>query len=111
MLKLGQGDLKWSLIDFDEIRVLDHSQRAGLQLADIGAAAFFQAVERNRPAECDPRYAKMLRRVVARRGANGYLPYGIKTMPELPSMDITMQQREVFEFYGFNPKGWRAPGG
>ena len=42
-LVLGQGDLRWSLIDFDEIRVLDHSTRAGLQLADIGAGAFFQS--------------------------------------------------------------------
>lgn len=110
MLVLGQGDLTWSLIDFDEIRVLDHSQRAGLQLADIGAAAFFQAVERNRPAECDPQYAKMLKGVVARRGRSA-LSFGIKTMPELSSMDLSQQQREIFEFYGFNPAGWRAPGG
>src|SRR5205823_6606343 len=43
-LVLGQGDLRWSTIDFEEIFVLDHAARAGLQFADIGAGAFFQAV-------------------------------------------------------------------
>jgi hypothetical protein len=66
MLKLGLGDLRWSVMDLEEIFVLDHRSRAGLQLADIGAGAFFQAVERNRPADCDPQYTKSLRPVIAR---------------------------------------------
>jgi hypothetical protein len=111
MLILGAGDLRWSLIDYEEIRVLNHGERAGLQLADIGAGAFFQAVERNRPAECDPRYAKMLNLIVARRAYGGPINYGLKTMPALPAMKLASEQREIFEFYGFNPAGWRAPGG
>lgn len=111
MLVLNQGDLKWSLIDYDEVRVLNHTERAGLQLADIGAAAFFQAVERNRPDDCDPQYAKMLKRIVAKKNAGSPISFGIKTMPNLPEMRISPEQREVFEFYGFNPEGWRAPGG
>jgi hypothetical protein len=51
-LVLDAGDISWVVVDFDEIRVLDHAARAGLQLADIVAGAFFQAVERNRPADC-----------------------------------------------------------
>jgi hypothetical protein len=111
MLVLNHGDLKWSLIDYEEIRVLNHGERAGLQLADIGAAAFFQAVERNRPADCDPQYAKMLKPIIATKGFGGPLSFGIKTMPSLPEMQISPEQREIFEFYGFNPGGWRAPGG
>lgn len=109
MLVLGQGDLKWSLIDYEEILVLNHGERAGLQFADIAAAAFFQAVERNRPAECDPQYAKMLGPIVARK--RGVLEFGLKTMPALPAMRLSPEQQEIFEFYGFNRRGWRAPGG
>lgn len=46
-LHIGFRDLRWSVIDFEEIFVLDHKQRAGLQLTDIVAGAFFQAVEQN----------------------------------------------------------------
>jgi hypothetical protein len=44
-LWLKQGDLSWSVIDpINEIKVFDHAQRAGLQLADAVAGSFFQAV-------------------------------------------------------------------
>ena len=111
MLVLNRGDLVWSLIDLEEVRVLDHLDRDGLQLADIGAGAFFQAVERNRPADCDPQYAKQLSRVVARRGRSAPLSFGIKVMPDLSAVDLDPRQRDLFEFYGYNPEGWRAPGG
>jgi hypothetical protein len=111
MLVLNRGDLTWSLIDDEEIFVLDHVQRAGLQLADIGAAAFFEAVDQDRPTECDPQYAMILKPIMARRGPGGELWLGVKAMPELPSMQLSDKQREIFEFYGFNPEGWRTPGG
>ena len=110
MLVLDQGDLHWSVIDFEEIFVLDHRARAGLQLADIGAGAFFQAIERNRPADCDPRYAKLLRPVIGKSARGHFLPFGIKTRPELHEMGLVPEQQEIFEFYGYNPKGWQAPG-
>lgn len=103
MLVLGQGDLRWSLIDFEEIQVLDHRARAGLQLADVGAGAFFQAVERNRPDDCDPQYAKLLRPVVARDAYGNRLGFGIKTMPLPHEMRLAPEQRELFEFYGYDP--------
>ena len=105
-MELTQGDLCWSVIDSEEILVLDHAKRAGLQLADIGAGAFYQALEQNRPANCDPQFAKLLEPRIARDRTNRVLGYGIKSMPELHKMGLATEQREIFEFFGYNPKGW-----
>lgn len=106
-LVIDSGDLCWSLIDKDEIFALDHKSRAGLQLADIVAGAFYQAVENNRPANCDPRFAKLLKpRVALQSTSSNPIGYGIKTMPNLHEMKISAEQREIFEFYGYNKKGW-----
>lgn len=107
-LVLDVGDMNWDVIDFDEILVLDHAARFGLQLADIVAGAFFQAVERNRPADCDPSYACALAPVVARDGWGKRIGTGIKTMPDLLAMGLADEQKKVFEFYG--QKVWQAPG-
>ena len=109
-LVLGQGDLRWSVVDLEEIRVLDAPQRVGLQLADIGAGAFFQAVERNRPADCDPQYAKLLRPIVGKDAYGNRLGFGIKTMPLPHLMNLWPRQREIFEFYGYAQEGWQVPG-
>jgi hypothetical protein len=105
-LVLGQGDLRWSMIDFEEIFVLDHAARAGLQFADIGAGAFFQAVERNRPSDCDPQYAQLLRPAIAKDSCGNRLGFGIKTMPLPHAMGLWPQQKAIFEFYGYDPDGW-----
>lgn len=105
-LDLAQGDLCWSVIDFDEVRVLDHKDRAGLQLADIGAGAFFMALEQNRPANCDAQYAKLLEPRMAKNKSGKILGYGIKTMPHLHDMGLAIEQREVFEFFGYSKTGW-----
>jgi Protein of unknown function (DUF3800) len=107
MLFLEYGDIKWSMIDFDEIFVRDHAALAGLQLADIVAGSFFQAVERDRPADCDARYAKLLKPIFARNKNKKELGYGIKSMPDLHLMNLVPQQKEIFEFYGYNPDGWK----
>jgi len=98
------------MIDFEEIFVLDHTTRAGLQLADIGAGAFFQALEHDRPAKCTPEYAMALKPRMARDKRNNILGYGIKTMPELHAMGLRAEQRTIFEHYGYSREGWQAPG-
>ena len=104
-------DLAWSVIDFDQILVLDHPAKAGLQLADVVAGAFFQAVERNRPADCDPQYAKLLKPKMARNERGNVLSYGIKTMPQPREMGLSVEQREIFEFYGHPKKRWEVKEG
>lgn len=108
MLVLSQFDLCWEVIDFDEIFVLDHKARAGLQFADVAAGAFFQAMEKDRPADCDPVYAKALKPIMGRDQYKRELGYGLKTMPDLWNMSLVASQKEIFEFYGFNPEAWEG---
>lgn len=107
-LFISTGDLCWSAIESEEIFVLDHSARAGLQLADIGCGAFFQALEKNRsrPIACDPSYAKLLEKRMARDSKGRILEYGFKAMPSPRVMGLDPDQREVFEFYGYPKEKW-----
>jgi hypothetical protein len=106
-LHIGYKDLCWSVINFEEIFVLDHKERAGLQLTDIVAGAFFQAVEQNRGGlDCDPTYAKCLKPVMAVNANRNVLGFGLKTMPSLYDMRLNVPQREIFEFYGYSKLGW-----
>jgi hypothetical protein len=106
---LGYKELEWSVIDFDEIYAHDHGDKAGLQLSDVIAGSFFQAVELNRGAqvECDPSYAKLLRPIIHHNGRRWYLGFGVKPMPMLSEMDLTNPQKQIFKVYGANAKSWR----
>jgi hypothetical protein len=109
LLRLNAGDLKWSMIDTNEIQVLDHPEKAGLQLSDVVAGAFYEAVERNRGeiAHCDPSYAKLLKPLMAQSAAGNTISYGIKTMPNLWEMELQGEQKVIFEYFGYSPKGWK----
>ena len=103
---LTRGDLNWSVVDIDGVQVFDHSQRAGLQLADAIASAFYQAVEYWPALRCEPQYAKLLRPRMARNSRGQILEYGLKPMPDLPKAKLIPPQREIFEFYGFPQTKW-----
>jgi hypothetical protein len=109
-LRLNTGDIKWSMIDTSEIEVLDHYERAGLQLSDVIAGAFYEAVERNRGEieHCDPSYGKLLEPLLAQSAAGNTMSYGIKTMPNLWDMELQDEQKNIFEYFGYSPKGWKA---
>jgi hypothetical protein len=109
LLHLKTGDIKWSMIDTNEVHVRDHSERAGLQLSDVIAGAFYEAVERNRGEieHCEPSYAKSLKPIVASSASGNVMSYGIKTMPSLWEMDLEDEQKAVFEHFGYSPRGWK----
>jgi hypothetical protein len=104
-LYLSQGDLDWSVVNIDDIHPFDHSQRAGLQIADAVASAFYEAVE-CWPRACEPAFAKLLKPRMARSDTGQILEYGIKPMPALRKARLNLAQREIFEFYGFPPTKW-----
>lgn len=95
-----------SVIDLNEIHVHDHKARAGLQLADAVASAFYQAVSMERGVSCEPQFAKLLKPRIYRRLNGRILDNGLKPFPGLRKMNLHPQQREIFEFYGFPQKEW-----
>jgi len=105
---LDYKDLTWSVFDDEEVRVLDHVERAGLQLADVVAGAFYQAVELNRggQADCDPSYAKLLKPLIHYKGFGWYLGVGLKPMPALHEMDLVEAQKAIFNHYGAKAAQW-----
>ncbi len=108
-LFLKKGDLKWSVMDpMNQVFAYEHGERAGLQLADVVAGAFFQAVNLNRGV-CDPRYAKALSPRMAVSAAGNAFDYSVKLMPGNYLFRAQGPQREIFDFYR-DEKKWRAPG-
>jgi hypothetical protein len=105
---LNYKQIAWSVIDHDEVFVYDHSKFAGLQLADVIAGAFYQAVEQNRGAivQCDPACAKLLRPLVHYKGFAWYLGVGLKPMPALHEMNLADAQKELFNHYGARESSW-----
>ncbi|RJF81764.1 DUF3800 domain-containing protein [Azospirillum cavernae] len=101
------GDLRWSAIDHQEIFAYDHKSMAGLQLADVVASAFYQAVAETPTRECDPQFAKMLKKTVAfkvemARDGDKYrrrFGYGVKLLPSLKKAELTAQQTRIFDIY------------
>jgi hypothetical protein len=103
-LHLSKGDLSWSVVDEEELLVLDSKERAGLQLSDLCAGAFFQALETKR--NFSPEYAKLFKPRMGQDKRGRVIGFGLKTMPELYEMQLSAEQREIFEFYGYSPRGW-----
>jgi len=103
-MHIDRGDLCWSVVDEEELLVLDGCERAGLQLSDLCSSAFFQALEQKN--NIDPQYAKLFKPRMAFDKNGRILDFGIKTMPDLYRMQLSKEQREIFEFYGYSPNGW-----
>lgn len=105
------GKLHWDVIDFNLLKVYPAHERAGLQLADAVASAFFKACDVHSTGGCDPIFAQTLNPRVARhtdRLATFPAGYGVKLMPNLQRARLTLEQREIFSYYGY-PKQWWAP--
>ena len=103
---LRDGDLKWSVVDLQLIRAVAHLNEAGLQLADIVAGAFYEAVCMDGKRPCNPDGARLL---IPRlyRGERGHaLGYGVKPMPDPIKMRLQPQQRVLFESLGFPREKW-----
>ncbi|MGA1803365.1 DUF3800 domain-containing protein [Rhizobium sp. HT1-10] len=80
-----------------------HYKFAGLQLADIAASSFYQAVDNLDTGPCNSAYARALMPRVALSSADEHRDYGLVLQPTPPwKADITPDQREVFELYGYD---------
>ena len=103
-LYLRAGDLAWDVIDFDQVAAFDPIERAGLQLSDIAASAFFQAVS----GKQNQSFAKALAPRVAMNQFGDQFGYGLKIMPAGYVIRGPEPHRDFFRF--FQQKKWRAPG-
>jgi hypothetical protein len=102
MAKAPPGSIRdsihWPVIDIDRIEALDHSRRAGLQLADVIASSFAAGVETDKYGNCEPRYAEILRRTAYCRN-NNYLSYGVKLVPRLEDAAMSEEQMRFIALF------------
>lgn len=106
-LHLTAGDLSWRVVDLKQIYDITHKNEVGLQLADVAAGAFFEAVNLERKAGPDPTYAKLLLPRLYRQKKHGpILEHGLKPMPKLWEAKLHPSQREIFERAGFPKSRW-----
>lgn len=74
-------NIDWSAVDPNRVRAVQHSQMAGLQVADAVASGAFAAVNPNQFGDTEPRYLKEMMRVVYRHQHNKLVGYGLKFWP------------------------------
>jgi hypothetical protein len=97
-LFLKRGDLKWSVVDpIEQVFAFDHAERAGLQLADTVASAFYQAVA-GEPYP-DAQHAIALNDRMTRGPQGRVFDYGLKLMPGGYLKHAPAHHRPVFDFY------------
>ncbi len=107
---LPLGDLVWETMDRDLLHIYPHRRRAGLQLADAVASAFFKACDCCDTGQCDPEFARLLAPRMARvpDGGREISGYGVKLMPAFRKAELLPEQAAIFAHYGY-PRQWWAP--
>jgi hypothetical protein len=99
---LDKRTIKWQVVDRRLMEAVPHTQHAGLQLADIVASAFYQAVDVLPPTTWDVRNAQLLRPRIATEGGF-HIDYGVTFQPSVPHLaKLLPKQKVIFEFYGYD---------
>jgi Protein of unknown function (DUF3800) len=80
-LYIDQYDLDWSVIDTQEMHSFANKDRAGLQLADTVASAFYCGLEKLTDEPPTPEYARLLEPRMARDDTRRIYNCGVKFMP------------------------------
>ncbi len=104
---------RWDVMSMHLVENYPHYKRAGLQLADVTASSFYQAIDNLDTGPCETSYAKALRPRMAHNVSGYYDDYGVVLQPTpCWSAEISSDQREIFEFYDYDftpPMRWQAP--
>lgn len=99
--------ISWDVMDRDLVFTYPHAARAGFQLADASASAFFQACDLHHTGGIDRSYARLLRPRMARRPENKAIAgYGVKLMPSLHRAKLLPEQAQIFLDYGYPSRRW-----
>lgn len=100
---------RWEVMSHNLVEAYPHYQRAGLQLADVVASAFYQAVDNLDTGPCECSYAKALAPRMALTAHGDHHDYGVVLQPT-PCWEAELgeDQKEIFGLYGydFTPPRW-----
>jgi hypothetical protein len=98
-LYLDKYDLDWSVVDTREMHSFSNKDRAGLQLADTVASAFYCGLEKLTDEPPNAEYAKLLEPRMARDDRRKILDCGVKIMPKRMPTSILGPARDLVDFY------------
>ncbi len=97
---LNKREIRHQVLRYRLVDYVPHEQNAGLQLADIVASAFFQAVDVNGP-NWEPRHAKILEPIMAKE-RNVVADFGLALQPTNPrDLFLSDEQKHIFLHYGY----------
>jgi hypothetical protein len=88
--------INWNVLDPDNIRVENHSIRAGLQIADIFTSATSSALDPNEFGHIEPRYALTLQKRYLRRSER-ILDCGLTLIPPIGKCPLNKEQLAFIE--------------
>ncbi len=91
--------LDWSVVEPSEMHVYPNDARAGLQLSDVAASAFYSAVECDDTGRTKSAFAKSLLRTVCPDFKGRRYMYGLKVLPRSLPPRLPPEQRDIFDFY------------
>lgn len=104
---LPQGTIEWDVIDIQQINDFPHKTRAGLQMADWVAGAFFKAADKHSTGGADPRFAKILEPRMARLPPSTLKAgFSVKLLPKYRGLRIDTDQLDIFRAYGYPDYWW-----
>lgn len=100
--------IKHQVLRFNLVDYVPHTSVAGLQLADVVASAFYQAVD-TLDVKNDPTPARQLLPKMARH-RRLIADYGVVLQPTPPKKaNLSPQQKQIFEFYQYDFESAWAP--
>lgn len=107
---LKRREIAWQTIDRKLQEVWPMEEIAGLQLADVVASSFFQAVDILPPTVWNPENAKFLRPKMATEGGF-WRDYGVAFQPSpiMTRAQLHPQQKAIFEYYDFDLRDFDVP--
>jgi Protein of unknown function (DUF3800) len=97
---LKKREIKWRVLHPASTLVVPHAKNAGVQLADVVASSFYQAANTTPPPDWNTTYAKELKRVVPTENGS-CADYGVTLQPGWHKAQLTLEQQEIFRFYGY----------
>lgn len=107
-LVLTKRSPRWEVMHHNLVENFPHYKRAGLQLADVAASSFYQAIDNLDTGPCVTDYAIALSPKVAMDEQERKHDYGVVLQPT-PDWEaqISEDQRAIFRHYGYTfTKKW-----